>query len=277
MAKIREPERDGPLEAGYWATIPAEVRYDAEISSTAKLLYAEISALCRTEGFCWARSVYFEETFGITADTVGRILKQLEKRGHIQTEWVATDKGRQRYIYVTPNRAAVREVGGVRKNTETPRGVSAKMSGSPGGVRKNVGMGVRKNAETHNVYNNTNKHLTPLNPPTDEKTTQTDWLPERFEAFWRYYPRDFRGSKQKARRAWNKLQPQGDTMKAIANALKRHMKGERWREGVGIPNASTFLNPENEYWDMEDAKRPAEPSAQATGPGTVVESRYEKL
>lgn len=283
MGKVKEPEREGPLDPGYWAVIPAEVRYDPDLSSTAKLLYAEISALCRREGYCWARSVYFEEMFGITASTVGRILKQLEQRGHIWTEWVVTEKGRARHIHISPNRADTPETGDGRKNADTPRGIPAKMPTPPGGIGKNAEGGVRKNADTHNVDNNTSKHLTPPNPPKGGKPPkrdnpqEPDWRPERFEAFWKFYPRDYRGSKQKARNAWNKLKPQGAVMRAIANALQRHMKGERWREGVGIPNASTFLNPANEYWDMEDAERPAEPSRPTDGPGTVVESRYEKL
>ena len=34
------------IRRSYWAQLPSEVRYSEELSSTAKLLYAELSALC---------------------------------------------------------------------------------------------------------------------------------------------------------------------------------------------------------------------------------------
>lgn len=107
----------------------------------------------------------------------------------------------------------------------------------------------------------TSNNNTPLNPPKGgtkrsrkKEEPEPDWLPERFEGFWSYYPRDYRGNKKKARAAWNKLKPDETTLRAIANAIKRHRAGGRWTEGIGIPNASTFLNPENGYWDLSDAR-----------------------
>ena len=39
---------------GYWAVIPAEVRYDDALPANAKLLYGEISSLCDQKGYCYA-------------------------------------------------------------------------------------------------------------------------------------------------------------------------------------------------------------------------------
>lgn len=126
---------------------------------------------------------------------------------------------------------------------------------------------------------------TPLNPPKGGRKggrkrdePLPDWLPDRFEGFWAYYPRDYRGNKQRARSAWNKLKPDETALRAIANAIKRHKAGGRWREGIGIPNASTFLNPANGYWELSDADHPVEPAqTQTTLRGMVVESGLEKL
>lgn len=43
MSEIRKPS--------YWAVLPACVRYDASLPPNAKLLYAEISALCDDVGY----------------------------------------------------------------------------------------------------------------------------------------------------------------------------------------------------------------------------------
>ena len=44
---------------GYYAIIPADVRYDERLSANHKLLYGEIIALCNKEGYCWTNSHCF--------------------------------------------------------------------------------------------------------------------------------------------------------------------------------------------------------------------------
>ena len=71
---------------GYWAVIPAGVRYDNDLRPNAKLLYGEISALAMAEGYCWANNDYFAGLFGLSKKTVGELLSQLARRGHIRLE-----------------------------------------------------------------------------------------------------------------------------------------------------------------------------------------------
>ena len=51
--------RDKP---SFYATIPAHVRY-ADITPNAKLLYAEITALLKINGICFATNRYFSKLF----------------------------------------------------------------------------------------------------------------------------------------------------------------------------------------------------------------------
>ena len=71
---------------GYYAVIPADVRYDDSIPANAKLLYGEISALIGADGFCFASNTYFANLYGMAEETIARLITKLEKAGHIRRE-----------------------------------------------------------------------------------------------------------------------------------------------------------------------------------------------
>lgn len=71
---------------GYYGIIPAEVRYDKELSADAKLLFAEITALTNAEGYCWASNEYFETLYGVSESTIIRRINELEKKQYIKKE-----------------------------------------------------------------------------------------------------------------------------------------------------------------------------------------------
>ena len=75
----------------YYLVIPAPVAFDSELKPNAKLLYGMISALTRTEGYCWATNAYLAELTGLTEGNIGRLITQLEERGHIARE-IARDE-----------------------------------------------------------------------------------------------------------------------------------------------------------------------------------------
>ena len=74
------------VRPGYYAIIPADVRYDDSIPANAKLLYGEISALIGAEGFCFATNQYFSDLYGMADETISRLITKLEKAGHIKRE-----------------------------------------------------------------------------------------------------------------------------------------------------------------------------------------------
>ncbi len=76
-----------PVEKpGYFAVIPANVRYDTNLCPAAKLLYAEISALCNKYGYCTASNTYFAEIYDTSKRTIERYIRQLKDFAYIRVE-----------------------------------------------------------------------------------------------------------------------------------------------------------------------------------------------
>ena len=85
------------LRPSYYAIIPANVRYDTEISPNAKLLYGEITALCNQKGFCWATNEYFSKLYGVSERTIKTLIKQLNDKNYIKIELINNNR---RKIYI---------------------------------------------------------------------------------------------------------------------------------------------------------------------------------
>ena len=72
------------IRPNYYAIIPASIRYDADITPNAKLLYAEITALSNQSGFCWANNQYFANLYGVSIRSIQNWLSELKKSGYIE-------------------------------------------------------------------------------------------------------------------------------------------------------------------------------------------------
>lgn len=110
---------DEESRPGYYAIIPADVRYDDSIPANAKLLYGEISALIGREGFCFAANSYFMKIYGFSDPTVTRLITKLEKAGYIKRIMERDQSGQvtQRKIFLT---ASMPDVHPPIKNDTTP-------------------------------------------------------------------------------------------------------------------------------------------------------------
>lgn len=88
MDDITKPEgcQEATERPGYYAVIPATVRYDDRLAANAKLLYGEISALVGKEGFCFASNEYFAQLYGCTGVSIARLMTALEKAGYIRRQ-----------------------------------------------------------------------------------------------------------------------------------------------------------------------------------------------
>jgi len=68
----------------YYAVIPAEVRYSKNLTPNAKLLYAEITALCNMNGKCTASTQYFCRLYEVSRVSIQKWLKNLEDNNYIK-------------------------------------------------------------------------------------------------------------------------------------------------------------------------------------------------
>lgn len=234
-----ENEHERP---GFWAVLPAAVRYDQDLPSTAKLLYAEISALTDQRGYCFAKNEYFQDLYSLSDRTIRRLLSDLEKRGYIVIKDGNGGEGRRKIF------------AGINPLTDNPdKNVREPGQKCPGNPDKNVRV----------ILNNKKENKKEEHPPATPQggrraSCSPTWKPERFEKFWIYYPRMSDGSKPaKARavKAWDKLRPDDTTIDQMATALRRQKQSEQWQRGIGIPYASSWLNGrrwEDDYEEPED-------------------------
>ena len=85
----------------YYAIIPAEVRYSKTLTPNAKLLYAEITALCNMNGKCTASTQYFCRLYEVSRGAVQNWLKMLDDNGYIDRTVIYKQGSREimhRYI-----------------------------------------------------------------------------------------------------------------------------------------------------------------------------------
>lgn len=224
---------------GMFAVIPGVVMKDQELSMSARMLYGIITWKCNDDSRCWPTNRKLGEELGLSAKRISALLSILEARGHIETELVldqATGEVLRRYIY-----PIVKSGRGIPKNEDTPPQEEAEP--------------LPENEEYK--YKAKRKEIPPKAPQGGRRTgrepkSEPAWKPERFKRFWDFYSHKARGeNKQAAIRAWDKLKPDDALIDEMATALSRKVESKDWREGIGIPYASTWLN--NRRWEDEVA------------------------
>jgi len=90
----------------YYAVIPANVRYDKTLTPNAKLLYAEITALCNMNGKCSASTSYFSQLYEVSRVSIQKWLKILEDKKYITRVIIYKQGSKQietRYITLINN------------------------------------------------------------------------------------------------------------------------------------------------------------------------------
>lgn len=122
----------------YYAIVPANVRYDKNLSYLEKILYAELTALSNRMGYCFASNEYFCTNFGNSVRTIQRAIAHLEEMAYIAVRFVKVpglgdgQTGLERRIYIVKVSPDV--MGGYDKNDthdKNDMGGMTKMSPKP--------------------------------------------------------------------------------------------------------------------------------------------------
>lgn len=199
-----------PKSRGYYAIIPADIRYDQNITANAKLLYGEITALCNEKGYCWATNKYFSELYGTSIRSIQTWISSLEEWGYIKTRLKETELGSQRYISLSPA-SPPRE-----KNFTPPC--------------KNF-HGGHEEIFTHNITSN--------NTSNNTLSASTVGSEEFFEKIWTMYPNK-KGKGQVSKTQKAKLAKVGyEHLKRCIDRYLADLKKDEWRKPQ---NGSTFFN-----------------------------------
>jgi len=145
-------------EPNFWAIIPAIVRYDKNLSSTQKLIFAEISALTNKDGYCWASNSYFAELFDLSETQISTCISKLVQEGYITSDVKLNYK---RKIYLTE-----KVLGGYKKTykgyKENLKGVLNKVKDN--NISNNINNIISIETEVSKEVNRLIKLFEPINP-----------------------------------------------------------------------------------------------------------------
>lgn len=126
-------------KANYFVVIPADVRYNKDLTANAKILFGEIAALSNKEGVCWASNSYFANLYDTSVVSVSRWFSQLEKAGLIETKMVFDSKEKKVTKRLTK---MIKHSNRINKN-----------------VKKGVIINVKDNTSTCTSINNTSNNV----------------------------------------------------------------------------------------------------------------------
>jgi len=210
----------------YYAIIPANVRYDKELTANAKLLYGEITALTNEKGYCWASNNYFADLYGVTPQAVSRWVNILAKKGYVNIEYEHEGKEiTQRKIFIAEYQQKVDKV-----SINSLEGINKKLRGYQ--------QKVKDNTTVNNISN------------TKREETQTN-----FTTFYNLYPK--KTNKTDAIKKFEQLQKKGITLETILQKLEVYKKQIRRdnTETKYIRNPARFLNTLDDFEVQETIKR----------------------
>ena len=215
------------MKKSYYAIIPANIRYDKDLTPNAKLLYGEITALCNQEGYCWANNRYFADLYEVSINSVSSWVKQLAKKGYITTKLIYAEDSKQ----VSQRRIYLAEATPIQNNLDTPPNKLV----DP--IQNNLDTPPQENLEDNNTsYNNTiNKDYN-----------------KYFERVWSLYPNKI-GKGRISNTKKKEVFKLGEEFERCISRYIKYVEAERKKgfKDLKYQNGSTFFN--SGYVDYMDS------------------------
>lgn len=217
----------------YYAVIPSNVRYDDDLSANAKLLYGEITSLCNEKGYCWATNEYFANLYNVSKISISRWISQLSNKGYIGIKLdykAGTREIENRYIIIN-QKLLEKTITPINKNDNTY------YQNCIYPINKNDSTPINKNVKENNTSN------------TNNKNEYKEIYKERFEMFWKQYPKKV--NKFKSEEWFRKNKPNEILFNYIIKKLEMFKKSKQWEKENGkyIPHPTTWLN--QKRWEDE--------------------------
>ena len=259
-------------DANYYAIIPANVRYDSELSDKAKLLYGEITALTNKEGYCWASNNYFAELYGVKVLCIKRNIKDLVDKGYLKSVLIYDGKlVKERRLYLN-NNGLFSDLNsnddGIKKDT---RGGIKK--DTRGGIKKDTDIITSINTTSINIYSRIIDYLNEKANTKYRSTTKKtkDLIKARMNEG--FTEEDFKKVIDIKVKEWintdmvkylrpetlfgTKFEGYLNQKESVVNGQYNNRKhGNRWSAGK---NKKSFVNTESQYGELSDEdKRRAE-------------------
>lgn len=90
------------MNPGYFAILPASVRYDNRLSASEKLMFSEITALAGKDGYAYAKNKYFAELYGVDERTIRRWIAKLTDMKYVSVSMVKKANGADDFRRIVP-------------------------------------------------------------------------------------------------------------------------------------------------------------------------------
>lgn len=233
------------MNKSYYAIIPANVRYDKDLSPNAKLLYGEITALSNEQGYCWATNSYFANLYNVKNETISRWVSQLIKKGYIRSVIVYKDGTKEidsRRLYIG--------------NIPIDENINTYYQKSQDTIDENINTPIDKKVKENNtIYNNTINNIYSANDAQD---------------IWNLYPNK-KGKAQAMKKIPKLLETLGKEV--LIGCIKRYSDEVKGKDKQFILNGSTFFNGRYEAY-LDDAIEAGSKTNDNTDNNKVNENKY---